>query len=379
MNNIAKKPPIEKLTAEQEALLPVYEKKWQDIATDIGPADRAKAEAGMRDTYKRENLPDIKLFLWFISPVSMVLGFMSCDAIEKGVTLTQLETLCWPTMTKLLPATFEDARTQVQDFYNHLKNTNQLPAVTVSDKEALGVFNQCKQDFPWQFGYGQHDANWLAFYEFFKDACGLVEETEALTGLWEVAKHSGWYLPYMNDAETEGRVFMCEKQAALHLDDRGRPHNTEGAFYEAKDGTKVYYVAGIEVGVAGARNIGYPEYITNPSTLTVEAIGQETNVEKRRILIDLYESPRSGREKGAYILDSGATQIHQDDFGTLYKKELQGDEPIVVVKVTNSTPEPDGSYKDYYLRVPPTVSTAREAVAWTFDLKPEEYAPQVQT
>jgi hypothetical protein len=50
-----------------------------------------------------------------------------------------------------------------------------------------------------------------------------------------------------------------------------------------------------------------------------------------------------------------------------------------MVKVVNSTPKPDGTYKDYFLRVPPTVRTAREAVAWTFDLDPTVYAPVLET
>ena len=37
-----------------------------------------------------------------------------------------------------------------------------------------------------------------------------------------------------------------------------------------------------------------------------------------------------------------------------------------VVEVVNATPEPDGSYRHYFLQVPPGVRTAREAVAWTF-------------
>ncbi len=46
-----------------------------------------------------------------------------------------------------------------------------------------------------------------------------------------------------------------------------------------------------------------------------------------------------------------------------------------MVKVVNSTPEPDGSRREYFLRVPPTVRTAREAVAWTFGLAADAYRP----
>ena len=41
--------------------------------------------------------------------------------------------------------------------------------------------------------------------------------------------------------------------------------------------------------------------------------------------------------------------------------------------------EPDGTFRRYWLRVPPNTRTAREGVAWTFGLTAEEYRPLVQT
>jgi hypothetical protein len=94
-----------------------------------------------------------------------------------------------------------------------------------------------------------------------------------------------------------------------------------------------------------------------------------------------------------YLIDSGAKQIHQDDFGTLYRKEIANDEPLVMVKVVNSTPESDGSFKDYFIRCHPELrpmksgktfgepqtATARNAVASTFGLLGEDYAPELET
>ena len=54
-------------------------------------------------------------------------------------------------------------------------------------------------------------------------------------------------------------------------------------------------------------------------------------------------------------------------------------ESLVMVEVVNSTAEPDGEFKNYWLRVPPDVGTAREAVAWTFNLSTEEYDLAVET
>ena len=111
---------------------------------------------------------------------------------------------------------------------------------------------------------------------------------------------------------------------------------------------------------------------------------------------------------------TGAQLLHEDDFGKLYRKEIADDEPLVMVRVLNPTPEPDGTlseqearaafgnalvdrnlsamvrigfasrmerprFKEYWLRVPPTVRTAREAVAWTFDMPASKYQPEIQS
>ncbi len=91
--------------------------------------------------------------------------------------------------------------------------------------------------------------------------------------------------------------------------------------------------------------------------------------------------------------------VHQDDFGTLYRYFLHGRD-LLMVKVVNSTPEPDGSFKDYFLSVhpelrplpppgtnaaewfathPPQALTARNAVASTFSMTGEEYSPDLET
>jgi hypothetical protein len=107
--------------------------------------------------------------------------------------------------------------------------------------------------------------------------------------------------------------------------------------------------------------------VTRPDWITLNDIRNEQNVEIRRILIERYGQAR-------YLIDSGAHIVHQDDFGTLYRAHVPNDEDLVMVNVINATPEPDGSFHDYFLRVPPTCQTALEAVAWTFDERPDDYA-----
>jgi hypothetical protein len=80
-----------------------------------------------------------------------------------------------------------------------------------------------------------------------------------------------------------------------------------------------------------------------------------------------------------YLADSGAEPLHRDETGTLWRIQLPADEPVVMVEVLNSTPEPDGTSRTYWLRVPPHTATAREGVAWTFGLPADQYHPQRET
>lgn len=118
----------------------------------------------------------------------------------------------------------------------------------------------------------------------------------------------------------------------------------------------------------------------------MQDIESERNAEIRRVKIERY-----GQSK--YLLDSGARLLQTDDFGSLYRKDIEDDEPLVMVKVVNSTPETDGTFKDYFLRVDPQLRpllgddnfgkpqamTARNAVASTYGLRGAEYVLEFQS
>jgi hypothetical protein len=79
---------------------------------------------------------------------------------------------------------------------------------------------------------------------------------------------------------------------------------------------------------------------------------------------------------GRYMTDCGGTLAHEDRIGKLWRHKnsgARGDE-ISVVEVVNGTPEPDGSFKRYFLSVPPECQTATEAVAWTYGMTEKQYA-----
>ena len=78
-------------------------------------------------------------------------------------------------------------------------------------------------------------------------------------------------------------------------------------------------------------------------------------------------------------------EVHEPPFPGLIDARLwklpnpDGPEPLVCVECRNSTPEPDGTYKTYAIWVAPECQTAHEALAWTFDVPVDDYAPVVES
>jgi len=161
----------------------------------------------------------------------------------------------------------------------------------------------------------------------------------------------------------ENFSFVCCEAISKSLDSDGRLHSQSGPAIEYLDGFKMYCWHGTTV----------PGWVvTQPEWINVTRIEKEANAEVRRVLVERY-----GEEK--FINDSQAVPVQEDESGVLYRREFLDDEPLVMVRVKNSTPEPDGSFKHYFLRVPPEIETARQAVAWTFGMNGAEYAPEVES
>jgi hypothetical protein len=187
-------------------------------------------------------------------------------------------------------------------------------------------------------------------------AAGL-ECIKRLAPLMDLGRVCGWWWPFA------GAIILTEKPCKLSRDARNRLHCEAGAAIEYPDGWGVYAWHGLRVPA---------DIILAPEKITTARIEDERNTELRRVMVERYGAAR-------YIEDSGAKEAHRDDYGVLYRKPQPDDEELVMVKVRNSTPEPDGSVKDYWLRVPPEMRTARQAVAWTFGFEASDYAPAVQT
>jgi len=215
--------------------------------------------------------------------------------------------------------------------------------------------------------HGQHDAAWLPLFEAYREARGDAEADDdanpqrtdrlILRALARVAEQVHWWWPFAHT------VVLCERPNTVHVDERGRLHRGDGPALAYEDGFALHRWHGVTISENFAETL---------AALTPELISAERNAELRRIMLEHYGHDR-------YIVDSGAKPIQEDEAGRLWRVRLPGDEPITMVEVVNSTAEPDGTFKTYWLRVPPQIRTARAAVAWTFGLSEDEYQPVVQT
>ncbi|MFJ8086541.1 DUF6745 domain-containing protein [Streptomyces sp. NPDC096205] len=338
------------VNADADAVRP-----WRQWAAAAVPADRAEAEAGVRLAYRRAGLAEPERIVWAASP-------------REGVEVVRGLTDAGPSVREAVrtgPWARERARMLVElgptGWSAHWSATGErLWNVTQAlvDRVRRGVLEELAGDdrrletetrlILLDAVLGQHDAPWLA---------ALPTDRAPLDGLARVCRSAGWWWPFAKVA------VVCERPVALHRDEAGRLDRGDGPALAFPDGFALYAWRGMPVPAA---------FLDELSTLTPERIRDEENAELRRVMLEHY-----GYER--YLEDSGARPVHQDETGTLWRITLVGDEPVVMVEVVNSTPEPDGTHRTYWLRVPPTTMTARQGVAWTFGLDENAYAPLRET
>lgn len=176
---------------------------------------------------------------------------------------------------------------------------------------------------------------------------------------------------------------VSDRPETLTVDDQNRPHSATGPFCRWRDGAALYSVHGARV----------PGWIVEcPERISVATIEAERNQEIRRMMIDRYRLGEDVSGAAAYMRDCGAKIEDADErWGTLLRKRREDDTDLLMLRVINRTPEPDGRFKEYYLRIHPKLCpmlpdgslgapqkpTALNAVASTFGLTGGKYAKQI--
>jgi hypothetical protein len=353
---------------------------WLEIGLCSKPTDRPAAEQGVRLAYEAAGLPAPQHILWFGSPLAATIAVallqtaeasthsevrdaLAAQGIVPGEVLlgrsvrSAVRTRPWAKARAELTAELG-----VTGFPRHWLATTRRPWQQLVDQIAAPLRTRLNGQFaadngplsrPCQIALldvilGQHDAAWL----------GAFDDTSAdLAGLAMVARSAGWWWAFENVA------VLSERSVEIHRDNLGRLHRGDGPALSYPDGYALHSWRGMPIP---------PEVAAELPTLTIDRIQAETNAEVRRVMLEHFGFDR-------YLRESGAVKQQSDQYGILWRVDIPGDEPLVMVEVINSTAEPDGSFRTYFLRVPPQTQTARSGVAWTFALTEEEYSPLQQT
>ncbi|SDS48259.1 DUF6745 domain-containing protein [Actinoplanes derwentensis] len=380
-----------RLTHDQEAMAAAIEDQWLATGVATGPAERETAEAGVRFSYAQAGLAPPDRVYWFGSPrAGAAAAALMSGALTPGPGVPawfievhdELRRQGWTPQDDVGRSVRRQVRTEPWAAARRAALETlgpdgwaQLSAAAgrrswglVMDLIAGRVRVRLGEDLAADLGpaarttlldaiYGQHDGTWLSTFE----AAGEVDPAAGLTtrlgGLAAVARQAGWWWAH------ERAAVLTERPTLLARDNVGRMHRGEGAAMEFPDGYGLWAWRGMPIPSDLAAEL---------PALTVERIRREENAEVRRVMLEHF-----GYER--YLREAGARKQGTDETGTLWWLDLPGDEPLVMVEVVNSTPEPDGTSRVYWLRVPPRTRSARAGVAWTFGLTEEEYQPLLQT
>ena len=312
----------------------------------------------------------------------------------------------WRFSSPLVAQLFLNSRAQMLDQMSAQMSDQmraQMSAQMIDQMRAQMIDQKLK--YYYTYFWGSLDAYWIVYYKFALDEFSLKnisgENVEKLR-LWETLAKSCGYIYFY-----ENFCVICDRPESV-WDEQNRLHNVSGPAIRFSDGWSIYNWHGIPVDA---------RLIDSPESITIGEIETEANAEKRRAMISQYEKIRF---PGAYLVDCGAQEIHHDKFGILYRKEFLDDEPMVMVRLLNRTPEPDGNltseqakqifgsaawfvdkfpedsrWKEYYKRVHPELRpmfgndaegrpvfgdpqkpTARGAVASTRAMYAEQYHPE---
>jgi Domain of unknown function (DUF6745) len=361
---------VPRLADEQAAQLPVYGERWSRLREATSPCDRQEAEAGVVKAYAAAGLPPPREVVWAGGPVEIANTWMR----SRGTAGDNVRSLVIDNVCRKGEAAVDRAvGLAVRVSLAGEPRLARVPSFCASIDEAVlracervrpdlrglvvGLFQRSKRVLSFAASsFSLHSAPTLGPLEYFHNVCGLQRQTEALSGLWQVARNASWIVPHRHVC------WLAERPRVVRHDARGRLHCADGPAVVYRDEWPAYAWKGVLV----------PHWIIERRELvTVRTIGEAQDPQIRRCMIDILTPER-------FIATGGAYRVAEDEAGVLWRQRWRW-EAWAAVEVVNGTPEPDGTTKHYFLQVPANMRTAREAVAWTYGLPEQRYRPAVRT
>lgn len=349
---------ITSLTDEQKAKFPEYVETWSKIGLCTDPADRPEAEKAIVELYAAANLTAPRV-VWCLSPVGSALtkatmvnmnelipaaaATIPADASPRDMVTGLVK---FVVVDYLVPSVSESVWNsadpeiwdQVMDEVKKARKSKKKLATDAVDK-LRAAFISSASDMRQESIYGQHDAGWAAFYTYLRVECGLVEETEPLTGLLRLCRSANWALPYSKIC------WVSERHNIVKVDTDGRLHCPDGPALAYPDGWSRWYINGVAVD---------EQIVMRPETQTIEQIHGDDNTERRRVRIERY-----GWER--YLDTSGSVKVHARWNERDQQQEILYKTPDGRKRIKVSDPS---TGRKYVLGVPAEINDCQAAQDW---------------
>ena len=288
---------IERLTEAQKARFPEYVERWTKIGLCTEPMDRERAKRAICSMYTNAGLSEPKV-VFCGSPFGNALARDSVgnsvrasvgnsvrasvrDSVRASVGWNSVRDSVWASVRSSVRDSVWDS---VWDSVRDSVGDSVRASVGDSVRDSVGDSNPVGDAV-----YGQHDAARLSFYAYFREVCGMVEQTEPLVGLFELAKSAGWALPHRDIC------WVSERHDIVQLNAEGRLHCDDGPAIHYPDGWSIYALNGVRV----------PEWLVETPTTDLDArkFAELHNAEIRREFVRKVGIERIVTELGAEVLD----------------------------------------------------------------------------
>ena len=365
------------LTDEQRASMSAWRDQWIASAMStraMDDEDRAKTIAGLKGLYEAAGLPWHGRVVFVPSPfvLRIAAGFSAAiwrtrkngavgDAVDGAVGDAVDDAVDDAVSCAVDWAVYGAVSSAVGGaVYGAVRLSSSVVGVTADEIRAMagrlgvGEFGlRCAKD-AWRLEYlGAAWSGWAAYVSFFRSVVRLdTVDFSKWAHMEDVVRHAGRVVMHADFC------MVSDRPSIMRVDAENRPHSDAGPYARWRDGTAIYRVHGVEC----------PAWvIEHPERITTEAIDAESNAEVRRVMIDKYGVARYLAEVGTVVSD-GTDETGQPL--TLYRRAVPDDEPIVMLRMLNSTPDADGTRRAYMRRVPPDLASADQ---WRAVLHPSKH------
>ena len=327
------------ITKEEKVLLKQHADMWIKRILSTKSADFSKLEPAIKGLYRVSNLAEPEVIL-VKSPLMMSFMYGACSVlVEKTVDVKEM---------------LRDVAEKMNAIPSGMKPVNHYAYVCHTLAGKKGIENTKKWSTVYQGG--AHWAQYDSFLTAMRDVIGLRLPEFKKYKFWEEAAIHGTYR-----VMHEKFCIVSDFPVMIKMDDENRAHGQDGPSHSWSDGWQLFHWHGTAV----------PEHwIMDKKSLSAKEAITWANIEQRRAAIEIIGWAKILKELKAKVIDKD----NDPEIGELVEVTLPG---IGKEKFLRAL---CGTGREFALPVPPEMTSAMEANAWTWGLSLDEFkVPEIRT